>query len=142
MPDEVPARSLILIIDDSLDHQELLRILLEIENYETASAFNGQEALEAMAEMSAPPALILLDLMMPVMDGFAFRARQLRTPEWAEIPVVVMSASGTAQSQLAELKAAGFLKKPLDVEELLRLTKTVIEDAALSRLFISDSTRE
>jgi len=111
----------ILIIDDSFDHQELLRILLEGEGFQVAAAFNGREALDMMEKMPAPPALILLDLMMPVMDGFAFRALQLSTSGLAKIPVVVMSASGQAEEQLKDMRAAGFLKKPMDIEELLRL---------------------
>lgn len=112
---------IVLIIDDSFDHQELLRLLLEGEGYQVVAALNGQEALDTIAKMASLPSLILLDLMMPVMDGFAFRANQLRMPALAKIPVIIMSASGQTEEQLKDLNASGFLKKPMDIEVLLRM---------------------
>ncbi len=66
-----------------------------------------------------PPSLILLDLMMPVMDGEQFRAQQLRDPTLASIPVVVVSAHASAEERAARLGAAGCVKKPFEIEDLL-----------------------
>jgi len=115
-----------MIVDDSLDHQELLRIVLEGEGYYVHSALNGQEALDQLLSMSPLPHLILLDLMMPVMDGFAFRIRQLQTPNVSDIPVVVMSAAAFVEDQTRRLNALGYVKKPVDISELLRIVQEVV----------------
>jgi CheY-like chemotaxis protein len=63
------------------------------------------------------PCVILLDLMMPVMDGWQFRREQVRSPELAEIPVIVVSAAG--RDRIAEIDADAYLTKPVDLEQLL-----------------------
>src|SRR5262245_22499124 len=81
----------ILIVDDDSDLRETIREVLDDEGYETAAAGNGAEALAWLRE--APlPALILLDLMMPLMDGWRFREEQLKDDRIAAIPVIVMTA--------------------------------------------------
>jgi CheY-like chemotaxis protein len=69
------------------------------------------------------PSVILLDLMMPVMDGWQFRTEQLRDPALAAIPVILISADGTVREKAAALSAAAFLRKPIDVEQLLALVR-------------------
>jgi CheY-like chemotaxis protein len=101
----------VLVVDDDRDIRELLVELLGGEGYLVSSAADGQQALvEAHARH---PDVILLDLMMPVMDGWQFRAAQLEDPDLAEVPVVVISAFDH------ELDAAAVLQKPFLVEELL-----------------------
>lgn len=112
----------ILIVDDSADHQELLKLLLEGEGYPVVSAVNGQNALDLLAKMEPLPGLILLDLMMPVMDGYTFRVRQLQDERLARIPVVVMSAAAFVEDQTRRLNATGYIKKPVDIDELLTWT--------------------
>ena len=82
------------------------------------SAANGREALDRLHEMS-PPSVILLDLMMPVMDGEQFRGEQLRDPALASIPVVVLSAHAQAEERAARIGAAACLRKPFDIDVLL-----------------------
>jgi CheY-like chemotaxis protein len=89
---------LILVVDDDHAIRESLSELLEDEGYHVAKATNGQEALEVLARVG-PPCVILLDLMMPVMDGYEFMGRKTADPALASIPVVVITAAGVARIQ-------------------------------------------
>jgi two-component system, chemotaxis family, chemotaxis protein CheY len=113
---------LVLIVDDDAAIREAVAELLTLEGYRTAMAANGAEALSVLAG-GARPALILLDLMMPVMDGFQFRSRQQQDPKLADIPVIVFSAGRAAGA----IDAAAQLPKPVDLDHLLA---TVAEHAA------------
>jgi len=79
---------------------------------------NGLEGLEKL-NTDCAPCVILLDLMMPVMDGWQFRAKQLSEPELAQLPVIVLSAVPEIRRHAAEMKAAGFLSKPFMLDRLL-----------------------
>lgn len=122
MPDETKdaaaAEALtVLLVDDDFDLRDALVPILEYEGHRVVSAANGQEALDRLQSM-APPSVILLDLMMPVMNGEEFRAEQLRDPRLASIPVVVLSAHAYAEQRAAQI-GARCLKKPFDVDVLL-----------------------
>jgi CheY-like chemotaxis protein len=105
-----------MIVDDDDDVRSSLVDLLRDDGYRTRCARNGIEAL--MQLEAAPPDLILLDLIMPVMDGWTFRAIQLRTPELAQIPVVVMSGLADVETT-ADLVADAYLPKPTYAERVL-----------------------
>ena len=94
--------------------------MLSIEGFSAASVANGQEALDYL-HTSPKPHVILLDLMMPVMDGWEFRRQQKADPEIAPVPVIVLSALD--QSRAAVVDATAFLKKPLDFDRLLNLVR-------------------
>ncbi|HEY3109037.1 MAG TPA: response regulator, partial [Chloroflexota bacterium] len=81
----------ILVVEDDDDIRDSLTTLLIVSGFRVLSARNGREALAVLNECERP-AVILLDLMMPEMDGWSFRAAQLRDPETAEIPVIVLTA--------------------------------------------------
>lgn len=106
---------LVLVVDDDPDILDAICDILEGEGYRVARARHGIEALERVAEER--PVLILLDLMMPVMDGLAF-AQALRTRVDGQIPIVVISADGNPKKALA-VGAQGFLAKPFDIDVLL-----------------------
>ncbi|XYI00123.1 response regulator [Sorangium sp. So ce1128] len=106
----------ILVIEDDQGVMSALIEVLSDEGYEVMTAANGAEAL-AMLREGPPPSLIVLDLMMPVMDGYAFRAEQLRTPAIAGVPVVVFTAG--AAPRAAELGHVDILKKPVRLRALL-----------------------
>jgi CheY-like chemotaxis protein len=114
----------ILIVDDDPDIRETLSELLEGEGYRCAGAANGQEALLYLREAPSP-SLILLDLMMPVMDGFDFRDAQLETERWREIPIIVISASGRSKQAARDMAAADYLEKPIDVALLLQKVRSL-----------------
>ena len=111
----------LLIIEDSPDLQMLLQQLFKREGYLISQAFNGQEALDLLNKMSEPPALIFLDLMMPVMDGFVFRHEQQKDPRISKIPVVVMSADSHPEVKAESLHASGYVRKPLDMKKLIEI---------------------
>lgn len=113
---------LVLVVDDDEDIRAALCAVLEEEGYAAVAVANGRAALDYLAE-SRPPMAILLDLMMPVMDGWQFRSIQLSNPRLAEIPVVVITASGLSNEAAAQLKLQRFLTKPLQLETLFRALK-------------------
>jgi CheY-like chemotaxis protein len=108
----------ILVVEDDFDIREALIQILDAEGYPVAGASNGQEALQYL-RANEHPRLILLDLMMPIMDGWQFRVEQQRDPTLSSIPVVVISADASVQQKAASIDAAGFLKKPIDLDILL-----------------------
>ena len=118
-PEERPGGGSVLIVDDDRDIRETLQEILEQEGYEVLVAKNGQEALARARERR--PAVVLLDLFMPVMDGVEFRRRQLQDPELADIPVVVVSAAADVEDRLGALGATGLLEKPLQIEQLFEV---------------------
>jgi DNA-binding response OmpR family regulator len=105
------------VIDDDADVGELLRLALTADGYAVACARNGREALHYLRS-HVETCIIVLDLMLPVMDGVQFRTVQLRDRALAWIPVVVMSASDDAQVRARELGARRFLRKPLNLDEV------------------------
>jgi CheY-like chemotaxis protein len=110
----------ILLVEDDLDIRIDLADLLRTEGYEVATASNGQEALDWLRGGNQA-SLILLDLMMPVMNGWDFRARQLEEPDLGAIPVVLLSGAGDVARHAMALKTAGYLIKPLRLDSLLRM---------------------
>jgi CheY-like chemotaxis protein len=108
----------ILIVEDDLDIRDVLTQVLEFEGYQVVGVGNGREALDYLRN-NPRPGLILLDLMMPVMDGWQFRAQQQQDPELNQIPVVILSADGNVYQKAATIRAAGYLKKPVELETLL-----------------------
>lgn len=108
----------ILIIDDSVDNQQLLKILLELRGYTTECCSNGEEALQLLKTATRLPNTILLDLRMPVMDGLAFRAMQSLDPRLKKIPVIFISADEGIDLNKAE--TSDVLQKPLNISQLVK----------------------
>ncbi len=109
----------ILIADDDPDVRESLRLLLELNGHSVAEARNGREALESLDGDRTRPSVILLDLMMPVMDGWQFRRAQLQNPALADVPVVVISAIPPHMQRIDELAAHRVFAKPFDYDDLI-----------------------
>jgi CheY-like chemotaxis protein len=107
---------LVLVVDDDPDILDAICDILEGEGYRVARARHGAEALERVE--AEQPAIILLDLMMPVMDGVTFAQALKERPERGRIPIVVISADGNPQ-RAASIGAAGYLAKPFDIDALL-----------------------
>jgi CheY-like chemotaxis protein len=108
----------VMLVEDDSDIRAMISQLLELEGYQVLATSNGIDALE-MLRGGQRPFLILLDLMMPVMNGWQFRAEQARDETIAGIPVVVMSGDGRAAEKTEQVRAAAFLKKPIDLDLLL-----------------------
>jgi CheY-like chemotaxis protein len=115
--DPAPHRCSVLVVDDDADVRELLRVALEAEGYCVAGVDNGRAALDHLRS-HADTCIILLDLMLPVMDGSHFRNAQLRDRSLAWIPVVVMSGGPDSDRHARELGARRLVRKPLDLDEV------------------------
>jgi CheY-like chemotaxis protein len=108
----------ILVVEDDNSIRELLVEFLESEGYFVDSAVNGLEGIKYLKEKT--PDLILVDLMMPVMDGYAFRTEQLKHDSWKNIPTVVMSAEANAREKMKKFNVTAFLSKPVELETILQ----------------------
>jgi CheY-like chemotaxis protein len=115
----IVAMSMILIVEDDASIREAVGEVLSEEGYDVALAQNGAEALRCLQERR--PDAILLDLMMPVMNGWEFRARQLRDPAFSAIPVIVVSAANAAHT----VQATAYIAKPFDLNQLLQEVQRV-----------------
>ena len=120
LPGEEDGRFRILIVDDDRDIRELLGELLTDEGFEIEAAWNGAEALKRL-RAGFRPHVIILDLMMPVMDGVELIRRLRENSLTAEIPVVAITADATSQAEARarEAGAADFITKPIDLPALL-----------------------
>jgi CheY-like chemotaxis protein len=112
--DEKKEDARILVVEDDEDAREAMVALLQMKGYRAVPASNGKEALDYL-RLARVPDLIILDLWMPVMDGWQFRTEQVKDPRLAEIPVIVV----TALSDRADVDADEIITKPVDVEHLL-----------------------
>jgi len=104
-----------LIVEDDESLRQAITTILEMDGYPVRSVSNGAEALEAIEEQA--PSLVLLDMVMPVLDGREFAAA-LKARD-IELPILVMSSSHDPRKSAEEIRAAGAIAKPFDVQELL-----------------------
>jgi CheY-like chemotaxis protein len=109
----------ILVVDDDEDLRLALSDILEAEGYGVMHAENGVDALDKLRDGHGKPHVILLDLMMPKMDGVTFRKVQLQDPAIADIPVVIVSANWKSAQTVQDLGVAGVLPKPFSTVDLI-----------------------
>ena len=114
----------ILIVEDDIDVRETLAEVLTEEGYDAIAFAGGRAALEHLRTAEALPALILLDLMMPNMDGWEFRAEQQRSGGFTHVPTVILSADGNVEQNMSSLHADGYLRKPIHIKTLLQLVES------------------
>jgi CheY-like chemotaxis protein len=115
----------IVIVDDDADTRGAIRTLLEDQGYRTAEASDGQEALAMVQQPRFKAALLLLDLMMPTMDGWQLRARLRADPDLATIPIVIMTAHSAMLRALVNAEPQTLvMRKPLDFDRLLEIVAT------------------
>ena len=112
----------ILIVEDDTDIRDALTEILQSEGYAIAGVTNGREALDYLRSHPSPK-LILLDLMMPVMNGGEFRLEQKSDANLAKIPVFILSAANEDRHREEISDVQGFLKKPLHLESLLKAVR-------------------
>ena len=108
----------VLVVEDDADLRKSICTVLEDAGFTSRPAENGEVALERAREER--PCVILLDLMMPIMNGWEFRSEQLRDPNLSSIPVVIMTADGRAADKARTLHA-DYLRKPIHLDALLEL---------------------
>jgi DNA-binding response OmpR family regulator len=107
------------VVDDDADIREVLSDVLTFAGYEVIVADDGQSALDRLRARENGCRLILLDLMMPRMNGWEFRRRQLADPALAGIPVMLLTGAGTAAKSIDELRVDTTIEKPFDLDTLL-----------------------
>lgn len=118
MDNRVPFQ--VLLVEDDVDIREAIADLLEEFGYAVRAACNGREALDVLATEYLPD-LILLDLMMPVMDGWALKAELAESKALQAIPVVVLTADVNVTGLAGSLPGSDYLRKPIAVDQLLRM---------------------
>ncbi len=114
-----PSRGFVLVVDDEEQNRTLLRDPLEARGYEIAEAENGLQALQQTA--LRPPDLVLLDLMMPKLDGFEVCRRLRRDAKTAHIPILMVTALSERKERLMGIEAGAndFLNKPIDIQNVI-----------------------
>ena len=118
----------ILIVDDDPAIRDVVSDILEMSDYCVKTACNGAEALDRIRDDR--PSAVLLDLMMPVMDGWEFLREYKHGAPLAAVPVVIMSAAQDASHAVDELGAQAFLAKPFEIETILAIVGRVTTDAS------------
>ena len=115
---------LVMVVDDDVDSRTLLELALSASGYAVVTAANGLDALSAARRYA--PHLILLDLAMPVMDGFTFRTEQLRDKSIASIPVICVSGRHDALRVSRKMHVAGCIPKPFDLEVVVARVREIV----------------
>ena len=133
----------VLLVEDDPETRELIARALEKAGWAVSGAANGQEALDVMATLL--PRLILLDLMMPVMDGFAFLAAMRARPEWQHIPVIVVTAKDLTEDDRERL--SGMVEEVLEKnaytrEQLLQHVRDAVFECNISQTKTTDSGKD
>ena len=113
----------ILVVEDDISIRELLVDVLESEGYQVTAGTNGFEGIKLLETIT--PDLILMDTLMPIMDGYAFRKEQMKNPLWNTIPVLMMSAQDQAKDKLDDHEIKNFITKPLELDDLLEAVRTL-----------------
>ncbi len=125
----------ILLVDDDADFVEATKTILEKEHYEVIIAYNGDDGLEKARRQN--PDLILLDIIMPVKDGFTAAEQLKKDPQLSKIPLIMLTSfsmrgqgTGIPRSRGAALEAEDYVEKPVTPEELLRKVETYLKPKA------------
>jgi len=112
----------VLIVDDELDIVEAVKAILEEERYKVVTCANGREALQCLED--SKPDLAILDIMMPVMNGYETLKAIRQRPAFEKLPILIMSAI-TPTVKAKDYASAGFLKKPFSLRQLLEQVHTL-----------------
>lgn len=120
MQDERPA---VLVVEDDIDLREVIALALQRAGFRVVTVANGQQALDYVSK--AMPALIVLDMTMPVMDGWEFN-RRFREQYGEDTPILVLTAAEDARRRAEEIDLQHHLDKPFSVRELVRITERLV----------------
>jgi CheY-like chemotaxis protein len=116
----------VLVVDDDPEVRRDTCELLHEEGYRTVAAWNGREAFGLLLTSTVTPSLIVLDLVMDTIDGPEFRRRQLQSPRFADVPILIVSGRPDGDASARALQADGFLPKPLDHSALAAEIKRIL----------------
>jgi len=128
----------VLVVEDDADTRDSLTEVLEKDGFAVQTASNGREAFEVLHTASTKPCVILLDMMMPVMDGWEFRNAQRNDPELASIPVALLSAQPNIEAAAKSVGAAAYIRKPLSVDNLIDTLDSLYLFVELNRILHRD----
>ena len=134
--EQIRRRPLILIVDDQEINRDALEVILE-EGYDLIYAENGQEAMELIRENAEQLSLVLLDLMMPVMNGYEVLETVRADKQLKQIPVIVLTADKNAELRALQMGAADFITKPFDIHEIILARVNRIIELSEGRHLIS-----
>ena len=123
----------VLVVDDDADLRESIEAALMSHGHGVATAADGSEALAWMKEPGRRPCLVLLDLMMPGMNGFELRSKMVADPGLSSIPVVVITGAGVLADRRANELRAEVLRKPIELATLLQTVKRFCKGLAMRR---------
>ncbi len=120
------AKPVILVVEDDADLRKILRLQLSSQGYEVLEAENGQLGFEAM--QSGRPSCVILDLMMPVMDGFGFLKRARSMNQLQNIPILILTASEDERNRIRgfQYQADAYMGKPYDLDKLTTEVKKLV----------------
>ena len=120
--------ALVLVVDDHTDVRQLTADVLACNGYDVIEALDGRDGIASLCQNA--PDLVILDLNMPVMDGWQFRAEQQRLPDGhlATIPVLLVTGADDAPDHAVRLKAVGLVKKPFDPDQLLEAVQQALSN--------------
>lgn len=124
MTDKGHVQKTILVVEDDPSIRLNVLEILQEEGYGAHGVENGEEALKYLRTTTDLPTLILLDLMMPVMNGWQFKIEQEQNSDLKLIPVVVVTADGNAHQKALNMNAAGWVKKPIEIDALINTIKS------------------
>jgi CheY-like chemotaxis protein len=127
----------VLVIEDDPDVLAMLAGILELEGLHVRRARNGREALVCF--LPTPPSLVLVDLIMPVMDGWEFTEQVRRRPDWAQVPIVLLSGDEELLNQTRERGVTACLLKPFELDELVAVVRYCLSQGAEGRPSIERS---
>lgn len=108
----------LLVVEDDADIRELLKVALTLEGYDVDTACNGKEAWELLQLMKSRPSVLVLDLMMPIMDGWQFLDKKNSSDQFKDLPTLIISATSEKKLPIAQPNTV-ILKKPIDLDEFL-----------------------
>lgn len=109
----------VLVVEDDDDIRDSIVELLALRGFDAVAATNGREALDQLAA-GLLPCLIILDLMLPVVSGWEFRAQQLADPRFSQIPILILSGAENLAAESRQLQAVAFESKPVQVNRLFK----------------------
>ena len=138
---ELNRRPLVLVVEDQEINRDLLGMILE-DDYDVIYAENGEEGLEAIRANRNNLSIILLDLMMPVMDGFQVLDALAKDPELKSIPVIVLTAEKDAELKALQMGAVDFITKPFDLHEVILARIERVIELSEGRQLISSAERD
>lgn len=140
-PPEVSARPTILVVDDQIDLRDAIAVLLEVEGYDVVDAANGREALKYVQKNAGHVAAIVLDLAMPVMDGWQFLAERRKDPALSEIPTIVVTGVSDPKRRQRDLGDVPVFSKPFHFDELMGELRRALDEGKRSKTTVLEFNR-